>query len=111
MLNSSVLLSSSSPYPEIDDYVHRIGRTGRCGNQGRAVAFFDPSQPEDSRLASSLCHQMKLSETEAIPQWLLDVAGIGSMGGGGGGLNPRQDLRGKLPAKAAAGSANDEDWE
>lgn len=26
----------------IDDYVHRIGRTGRVGNQGRATTFFDP---------------------------------------------------------------------
>lgn len=25
----------------IDEYVHRIGRTGRCGNVGRAVSFFD----------------------------------------------------------------------
>jgi len=25
----------------IDDYVHRIGRTGRCGNLGRATSFFD----------------------------------------------------------------------
>jgi len=26
----------------IEDYVHRIGRTGRCGNIGRATCFFDP---------------------------------------------------------------------
>jgi len=26
----------------IEDYVHRIGRTGRCGNVGRATCFFDP---------------------------------------------------------------------
>jgi len=26
----------------IEDYVHRIGRTGRCGNTGRATCFFDP---------------------------------------------------------------------
>lgn len=25
----------------IDEYVHRIGRTGRCGNTGRATSFFD----------------------------------------------------------------------
>lgn len=36
----------------IDDYVHRIGRTGRCGNIGRAVSFFD--QDNDSALAQSL---------------------------------------------------------
>lgn len=36
----------------IDEYVHRIGRTGRCGNTGKAVSFFDPDT--DSALASSL---------------------------------------------------------
>lgn len=36
----------------IDEYVHRIGRTGRCGNVGRAVSFYDPDT--DSPLAPSL---------------------------------------------------------
>lgn len=36
----------------IDEYVHRIGRTGRCGNTGRAVCFFDPEA--DGNLARSL---------------------------------------------------------
>ena len=35
-----------------DEYVHRIGRTGRCGNKGRATSFFDPSK--DGALARSL---------------------------------------------------------
>ena len=26
----------------IDEYVHRIGRTGRVGNTGKATSFFDP---------------------------------------------------------------------
>lgn len=37
---------------EIDEYVHRIGRTGRCGNTGRAVSFYDPDN--DAQLARSL---------------------------------------------------------
>lgn len=36
----------------IDEYVHRIGRTGRCGNTGRAVSFFDPES--DRHLAQPL---------------------------------------------------------
>jgi len=36
----------------IEDYVHRIGRTGRCGNIGRATSFFDPNT--DSQLARAL---------------------------------------------------------
>uniref|UniRef100_A0A8D0F466 RNA helicase n=1 Tax=Strix occidentalis caurina TaxID=311401 RepID=A0A8D0F466_STROC len=30
----------------IEEYVHRIGRTGRCGNTGRAVCFFDNNSDE-----------------------------------------------------------------
>ena len=36
----------------IEDYVHRIGRTGRCGNTGLATSFFDPSA--DTQLARPL---------------------------------------------------------
>ena len=36
----------------IEDYVHRIGRTGRCGNIGHAMSFFDPNT--DSQLARPL---------------------------------------------------------
>ena len=37
---------------EIDEYVHRIGRTGRIGNQGNAIAFFDRSK--DHKFARGL---------------------------------------------------------
>lgn len=36
----------------IEEYVHRIGRTGRCGNTGKAICFFDKSS--DGHLAQSL---------------------------------------------------------
>ena len=36
----------------IDEYVHRIGRTGRLGNKGMATAFFQVDK--DSSLARSL---------------------------------------------------------
>ena len=32
---------------EIDEYVHRIGRTGRVGNIGMATSFFDPENSQD----------------------------------------------------------------
>lgn len=28
-------------------YVHRVGRTGRLGNVGRAISFFDPDVDEE----------------------------------------------------------------
>ncbi|NXN18963.1 DDX4 helicase, partial [Indicator maculatus] len=36
----------------IEEYVHRIGRTGRCGNIGKAVCFFDSTS--DGHLAQPL---------------------------------------------------------
>lgn len=36
----------------VDEYVHRIGRTGRCGNTGRAISFY--SSDSDSCLAKAL---------------------------------------------------------
>ena len=36
----------------IEEYVHRIGRTGRCGNLGRATSFYNPES--DSSLARPL---------------------------------------------------------
>jgi probable ATP-dependent RNA helicase DDX4 len=37
---------------EIEDYVHRIGRTGRCGNIGKATSFF--SADADGKVARQL---------------------------------------------------------
>ena len=37
---------------EVDEYVHRIGRTGRIGNQGKALSFF--CRGKDEKLARSL---------------------------------------------------------
>ena len=36
----------------IDEYVHRIGRTGRVGNLGKATSFYDSANDQD--LARSL---------------------------------------------------------
>jgi len=42
----------------IEEYVHRIGRTGRLGNSGRAVSFYDPNN--DSAMAPYLVNTLKL---------------------------------------------------
>ena len=36
----------------IDEYVHRIGRTGRCGNLGKATSFY--THDSDSGVAKAL---------------------------------------------------------
>lgn len=41
----------------IEEYVHRIGRTGRLGNSGKAVSFFDPEN--DQAIAPYLVSTLK----------------------------------------------------
>jgi hypothetical protein len=65
---------------QIEDYVHRIGRTGRAGNDGNATAFMTP---KDARLAKDL--EKILSDAhQEIPGWLEEMAKSARFGGGGG---------------------------
>ncbi|ETO23400.1 DEAD/DEAH box helicase, partial [Reticulomyxa filosa] len=54
----------------IDAYVHRIGRTGRCGHTGNAISFVND---KDIPLLSRLLCLLKESKQE-VPQWLIDMA-------------------------------------
>jgi superfamily II DNA/RNA helicase len=67
----------------IDDYVHRIGRTGRAGNIGRATSFVN----ENSRaILRELCQLLEEANQE-IPTWFeqLVYQSGNSMGGRYGG--------------------------
>jgi probable ATP-dependent RNA helicase DDX4 len=57
---------------EIDDYVHRIGRTGRVGNLGRATTFFDPIL--DHGLTSALIKVLTDCE-QTVPEFLTGSGG------------------------------------
>ncbi|KAJ0982766.1 hypothetical protein J5N97_011021 [Dioscorea zingiberensis] len=70
---------------DIDDYVHRIGRTGRAGKSGLATAFFTEN---NSSLARPLTELMQESNQE-VPAWLSRFSARSSYGGGGGGRNRR----------------------
>ncbi|XP_074567746.1 DEAD-box ATP-dependent RNA helicase 37-like [Curcuma longa] len=65
---------------DIDDYVHRIGRTGRAGKSGLATAFFNDS---NASMARSLSELMQESNQE-VPKWLSHYAAARSYGSGGG---------------------------
>ncbi|KAI4348812.1 hypothetical protein L6164_009489 [Bauhinia variegata] len=65
---------------DIDDYVHRIGRTGRAGKMGLATAFFNDN---NLSLAKPLAELMQESNQE-VPAWLTRYAAKASFGGGGG---------------------------
>uniref|UniRef100_A0A3B3DES4 RNA helicase n=1 Tax=Oryzias melastigma TaxID=30732 RepID=A0A3B3DES4_ORYME len=108
----------------IDDYVHRIGRTGRCGNVGRAVSFYDPDV--DSQLARSLVGVLSKAQQE-VPSWLEESAfsahGSSSYNPSGRTFASTDSRKGDsfqdrsssatTPAAAppAAAAADDEDWE
>ncbi|KAG8862093.1 DEAD-box ATP-dependent RNA helicase [Tulasnella sp. 330] len=74
---------------DIDDYVHRIGRTGRAGNTGVSTAFFNRS---NKNIVKELIELLREANQE-IPEWLNTVAyesngfssGRGGRGGRGGG--------------------------
>lgn len=55
---------------DIDDYVHRIGRTGRAGKSGLATAFFSD---KNLSLAKALVELMQEANQE-VPHWLSNFA-------------------------------------
>lgn len=63
----------------IDDYVHRIGRTGRAGNSGLATSLFGDA---DAPLAHTLVDLLRESNQD-VPVWLDRQATGGSRSFGG----------------------------
>ncbi|KAI8384309.1 uncharacterized protein BYT42DRAFT_562076 [Radiomyces spectabilis] len=98
----------------MEDYVHRVGRTGRAGNKGTAYTFITPDQ---DRYAMDICKALRLSGQEIPPdlQKLTDhfqekvKAGkerMASSGFGGKGLerlDKDRDLVKKIQKKAYGG--------
>ena len=75
----------------MEDYVHRVGRTGRAGQRGKAVTFITPEQ---GKYARDIVKALKLSGTPVPPQlqelegeWqkLIDEGRAYAVGSGFGG--------------------------
>lgn len=49
----------------IEDYVHRIGRTGRCGNSGVAISFIN----EINKPIITDLHSIMKKLNQEIPEW------------------------------------------
>jgi len=87
----------------IDDYVHRIGRTGRAGNTGLTTGFVTD---EDTSLAPELLDLLKEADQE-IPEWLEQMQRYSGRGGygrgkkksGGGGVGSLPVIGGLLGGK------------
>ncbi|CDK25349.1 unnamed protein product [Kuraishia capsulata CBS 1993] len=54
----------------MEDYVHRVGRTGRAGNKGRAYTFVTPDQ---DRFASDIARALELSH-QIVPASIQELA-------------------------------------
>lgn len=73
----------------VEDYVHRIGRTGRAGHKGQAVTFFTR---EDAKKARDLINVL-IEAKQEVPQKLQQMTAFAHQGrqrvrsrrGGGGG--------------------------
>ncbi|CAL8106988.1 unnamed protein product [Calicophoron daubneyi] len=59
-------------YPsQTEDYIHRIGRTGRIDKKGTAYTFFNANQPQ--RLARELLDVLREAQQD-VPDELIDIA-------------------------------------
>ena len=70
---------------DIDEYIHRIGRTGRVGNKGKATSFYDDSV--NRKIQGNLVEVLK-SVGQEVPDWL-------SEGGEGGSYRPGNKFGGE----------------
>ncbi|KIK51072.1 hypothetical protein GYMLUDRAFT_78349 [Collybiopsis luxurians FD-317 M1] len=82
---------------DIDDYVHRIGRTGRAGNTGVSTAFYNKG---NKNIVKDLVELLREANQD-IPLWLDNSAHESSFGGsfrgrgrgGGRGRSAGRDYR------------------
>ena len=75
---------------DIDDYVHRIGRTGRAGNTGVSTAFFNRGNKNIVRELVDLLREAN----QIIPAWLEAVLSESTFGSSTGGRGRGRGGRG-----------------
>ncbi|KAI5642984.1 hypothetical protein NE865_05024 [Phthorimaea operculella] len=89
----------------IDEYVHRIGRTGRVGNRGKAVSFFDDSQ--DQALCADLAKILRQAD-QPVPDFLQGTGTASYQGNKYGGSDVRNFNN--AGGGDAAGQEPEEEW-
>lgn len=119
--NLKVVINYECPN-HMEDYVHRVGRTGRAGNKGTAYTFITPDQ---DRYAMDICKALKISGQEIPPdlQALSEsfqnkikegkerASGSGFGGKGLERLDKDRDLVKKFQKKAYGGNEDESDEE
>jgi ATP-dependent RNA helicase RhlE len=54
---------------KLEDYVHRIGRTGRAGKKGRAISFATPQEQQDIRKLERLIQKtIRVTHPTGLPE-------------------------------------------
>ena len=86
----------------IEDYIHRIGRTGRAGATGVAVSFFTEKH---SKLAKELIDILRTANQNIPPQLQAFVPQHHGRGGGGrgGGAAPYYSAPGNGGGRGGGG--------
>ncbi|XP_023939226.2 ATP-dependent RNA helicase vasa [Bicyclus anynana] len=102
--NVDVVVNYDLP-KSIDEYVHRIGRTGRVGNRGIAVSFYNPDT--DSALVADLAKILRQAD-QTVPDFFQGGGTATYTGNKYGG----SDIRNFNNATAAVdqGQEPDEEW-
>ncbi|XP_044135121.1 probable ATP-dependent RNA helicase DDX4 [Bufo gargarizans] len=61
---------------DVDEYVHRIGRTGRCSNTGKAISFFNKIGDYEQKIVRGLVKVLTDAHQEfvTVPAWLEEMA-------------------------------------
>merc|ERR1711913_219108 len=88
---------------DVDEYVHRIGRTGRVGNKGKATSFYDPEH--DTDVGGAVVKILSECQQE-VPDFLTDAGAGGMSGGGFGGV----DIRSGQDSVSANAADEDDGW-
>lgn len=88
-----------------EDYVHRIGRTGRAGEKGLSYTFLVKEDPLDLRKAKAILEVMQTAEQE-VPEELRELVGVkaskaskGGRGKGGGKGGKKGGFKGASKSK------------
>ncbi|SCV05745.1 LANO_0H14246g1_1 [Lachancea nothofagi CBS 11611] len=76
---------------DIDDYVHRIGRTGRAGNTGVATAFFNRGNKNLAKEMIELLTEAKQDVPDFLEQLSRENFGGGGGRGGRGGFSSNRN--------------------
>jgi len=100
----------------VDSYVHRIGRTGRCGNLGKATAYFNTANKSIAKDVVKLMTQAN----QVVPPWLTKLAAEARASGGamrrgyggrqGGGYNNTPNNGGQTGGYSTGYGARGNNW-